>query len=54
MKGMYGSRLHTACDDVLSEIGLTEKRHALASTLSGMMITTDKEVVDMMGGGFDE
>lgn len=37
VKGMYGSLLQQACNTVLLDIGLTEKRHALASTLSGGM-----------------
>ena len=37
VKGMYGSNLDRACEKVITDIGLSEKRHVLSSALSGGM-----------------
>lgn len=37
VKGMYGSYLDQACDRIIADIGLSEKRHVLSSALSGGM-----------------
>ncbi len=37
IKGLWGRGLTAAIDEVISEVGLTEKRHALSSALSGGM-----------------
>lgn len=34
---MWGTKLVGAIDDVIAEVGLTEKRHTLSSALSGGM-----------------
>ena len=37
IKGLYGTTLSIAIDAILGEVGLTEKKHALSSALSGGM-----------------
>jgi ATP-binding cassette subfamily A (ABC1) protein 1 len=37
IKGLWGRGLSSAIDEVITEVGLTEKRHALSSALSGGM-----------------
>jgi ATP-binding cassette subfamily A (ABC1) protein 2 len=37
IKGLYGQRLRTSIEDVIAKVGLTEKRNALSSALSGGM-----------------
>lgn len=37
VKGMWGRKLAYAIDDVIAEVGLTEKRNTISSALSGGM-----------------
>ena len=37
VKGLYGSNLRADVENVIQDVGLTEKRHVLSSALSGGM-----------------